>query len=147
MWGCKMIRTARSWIRMCGHNMVSEASAQRFVFRSRASPACASECEKMQFHIQREEEPETATLTVDCRVFDVCFSDLMSVRAEKARAKQVALCFWCAVPLRTHPPTYDRRSAPCCIHLQLHPPAVRLFSTHCETMARISENPLSCLYS
>ncbi len=23
-----------------------------------------------------------------------CFSDLMSVRAEKTRAKQVALCFW-----------------------------------------------------
>ena len=77
-----------------------------------------------------------------------CFSDLMSVRAEKARAKQVALCFWCAVPLRTHPPTYDRRSAPSCIHLQLHVKgSVRLFSTHCETMARISENPLSCLYS
>ncbi len=57
---------------MCGHNMVSEASAPRFVFRVRASPACASECEKMQFHIQREEEPETAILTVDSRVFDVC---------------------------------------------------------------------------
>jgi hypothetical protein len=40
-----------------------------------------------------------------------CFSDLMSVRVEKARAKQVALCFWCSVPLRTHPATYDRRSA------------------------------------
>ncbi len=39
-----------------------------------------------------------------------CFSDLMSVRVEKARAKQVALCFWCGVPLRTNPPTYDRRS-------------------------------------
>jgi hypothetical protein len=25
--------------------------------------------------------------------------------------------------------------------------SVRLFSTHCETMARISQNPLSCLYS
>ena len=64
---------------MCGHNMVSEASAQRFVFRSRASPACASECEKMQFHIQREEEPETetATLTVDSRVFDVCAPSFM----------------------------------------------------------------------
>ena len=35
-----------------------------------------------------------------------CFSDLMSVRAEKARAKQVALCFWCAVPL----PRSDLRS-------------------------------------
>ncbi len=57
---------------------VSEASAQRFVFRSRASPACASECEKMQFHIQREEEPETAILTVDSRVFDVCAPNFMS---------------------------------------------------------------------
>ena len=62
---------------MCGHHMVSEASAPRFVFRSRASPACASECEKMQFHIQREEEPETATLTVDSRVFDVCTPKVM----------------------------------------------------------------------
>jgi hypothetical protein len=43
-----------------------------------------------------------------------CFSDLMSVRSEKARAKQVALCFWCDVPLRTHPPTYDRRSSVVC---------------------------------
>jgi hypothetical protein len=70
MWGCKMIRTARNWIRICGHHMVSEASAPRFVFRSRASPSCASECDKMQFNIQRE-EPETVMLTVDSRVFDV----------------------------------------------------------------------------
>jgi hypothetical protein len=56
--------------------MVSEASAPRFVFRSRASPACASECEKMQFHIQRE-EPETGMLTVDSRVFDVCSPNFM----------------------------------------------------------------------
>jgi hypothetical protein len=80
-----------------------------------------------------------------------CFSDLMSVRAEKARAKQVALCFWCAVPLCTHAPiapTYDRRTAPSCIHLQQDVKgSVRLFSTHCETIAKISENPLSCLYS
>jgi len=64
---------------MCGHNMVSEASAPRFVFRSRASPACASECEKMQFHIQYEEVPETAILTVDSRVFDVCSPNFMRV--------------------------------------------------------------------
>ena len=63
---------------MCGHHMVSEASAPRFVFRSRASPACASECEKMQFHIQCE-EPETAMLTVDSRVFDVCEPKVMRV--------------------------------------------------------------------
>ena len=58
-----------------------------------------------------------------------CFSDLMSVRAEKTRDKQVAWCFWCAVPLRTHPPTYDRMSAPSCIHLQVHVKgSVRLWS-------------------
>jgi hypothetical protein len=61
---------------MCGNHMVSEASAPRFVFRSRASPACASECVKMQFHVQRE-EPETAILTVDSRVFDVCAQNSM----------------------------------------------------------------------
>ncbi len=54
---------------MCGHHMVSEASAPRFVFRSRTSPAF-SECVKMQFHVQRE-EPETVIFTVDSRVFDV----------------------------------------------------------------------------
>jgi hypothetical protein len=31
----------------------------------------------MQFHIQREEEPETAILTVDSRVFDVCAPNFM----------------------------------------------------------------------
>ena len=36
---------------MCGHHMVSEASAPRFVFRSRANSAYASECVKMQFHV------------------------------------------------------------------------------------------------
>ena len=61
---------------MCGHHMVSEASAPRFVFRSQASPACASECVKMKFHIQRE-EPETAMLPVDSRVFDVCSPNFM----------------------------------------------------------------------
>jgi hypothetical protein len=64
---------------MCGHNMVSESSTPRFVFRSRASPACASECEKMQFHIQHEEEPKIAILTVDSRVFDVCVPNFMCV--------------------------------------------------------------------
>ena len=61
MWGCEMIRTARSWIRICRHHMVSEASAPRFVFRTRASPACRTECVKMQFHVQRE-EPERAII-------------------------------------------------------------------------------------
>jgi hypothetical protein len=41
--------------------MVSESSPPRFVFRSRGSPSCASECVKIQFHVQRE-EPETAII-------------------------------------------------------------------------------------
>ena len=63
---------------MCGHDMVSEASAQRFVFRSRASPACASECVKMKFHVHRE-EPETVILTVASRVFDGCGPNFICV--------------------------------------------------------------------
>ncbi len=63
---------------MCGHHMVSETSGPRFVFRSRASPACASECVKMQFHVQSE-EPETTILMVDSRVFDVCAPKVMCV--------------------------------------------------------------------
>ena len=54
---------------MCGYHIFSEASAQRFVFRARTSPGCASECVKMQFHVQRE-EPETAILAVASRVLD-----------------------------------------------------------------------------
>ena len=73
---------------MCGHDMVSESSAQRFVFRSRASPACASECEKMQFHIHRE-EPETVMLTVDSRVFDVYAPKVM--RAIKNACKGIVV--------------------------------------------------------
>ena len=73
---------------MCGHHMVSEASAPRFVFRSQASPACASECVKMQFHIRRE-EPETAMLTVDSRVFDVCAPKVM--RAIKNACKGIVV--------------------------------------------------------
>jgi hypothetical protein len=60
---------------MCGHHMVSETSTPRFVFRSRA---CASECEKMKFHIQHE-EPETTILTVDSRVCDVYTPNFMCV--------------------------------------------------------------------
>ena len=77
-----------------------------------------------------------------------CLSARVTVRTRKTRTNQVALCFWYTVPLRTHPHTYQMRSAPSCIHLELHiEGSVRLFSTHCETMARISQNPLSCLYS
>ena len=71
MWGCKRSRTARSSIRMCWHHMFSEASAERFVFRARGTPSCASACVKMQFHVQREER-ETAILAVASRVFDGC---------------------------------------------------------------------------
>ena len=71
MRGFKRIRTTRSSIRMCGYHMVSEASAQRFVFRTRGSPEYASECVKMQFHVQRQ-EPEIAMFTVGFRVFDGC---------------------------------------------------------------------------
>ena len=60
-----------------------------------------------------------------------CFSALITVRARKARANQVALCFWCAVPLRTRPHMYHLRPAPSCIHLDLHVKgSVRLLSTH-----------------
>jgi hypothetical protein len=56
---------------MCGYHIFSKVSSQRFVFRSRAPPACVSECVKIQFHVQRE-EIETVTLTVASRVFDGC---------------------------------------------------------------------------
>ena len=71
MWGFKRIRTVRSSIRMCGYHMVSKASAQRFVFRTRGSPAYVSECVKMQFHVHCQ-EPETTMFTVGFRVFDGC---------------------------------------------------------------------------
>ena len=71
MWGCKRSRTVRSSIRMCWYHMFSEASAEIFVLRERASPSCAIECVKMHCHIHRE-EPETAMLTVASRVFGRC---------------------------------------------------------------------------
>ena len=45
---CKRSRTARSSIRMGWDYMVSEASAERFVFRARAGPLCPVESSKMQ---------------------------------------------------------------------------------------------------
>ena len=54
---------------MCGYHMVSETSAQRFVLRSRGSPAYVSECVKIQFHVQCQ-EPETTMFTVGFRDFD-----------------------------------------------------------------------------
>ena len=132
---------------MCGYHMVSEDSPQRFVFRARGSVAYTSECVKIQFHVLRQ-EPETTMFTVGFRVFDGCtpiftlpsrmmvktsflddnqeqgkcvfFFDLITMRTRKSRVKQVPLCFWSIVPV---------------------------FFRHCETMTKISQNPLSCLYS
>ena len=51
---CKRSRTDRSSIRMGWDHMVSEASAERFVFRARAGPLCSSECSKMHLCGHRE---------------------------------------------------------------------------------------------
>ncbi len=69
MCDCKRSRTTKSSIRIFWYHMFSEASAEIFVLRTRASPSCATECVKMHFHVQRK-EPETAMLTVASRVFD-----------------------------------------------------------------------------
>ena len=69
---CKRSRTARSSIRMGWDHMVSEASAERFVFRARAGPLCPAESSKMQLcgHHKKAEK-------ADCvRVFDVCATKL-----------------------------------------------------------------------
>ena len=47
MCGCKRIRTVRISMRIGGDQMFSEASAERFVCRSRTSPFCPSEYVKM----------------------------------------------------------------------------------------------------
>ena len=71
------------------------------------------------------------------------FSALVTVRTRKARTNQVAYCFWCALPLRTHRHMYHYRSAPSCIQLQMHVKgSVRLFSRHRETIAKISQESL-----
>ncbi len=76
------------------------------------------------------------------------FSDFITMRTRKDRVKQVVLCFWSTVPLRTDPHTYHLRSARSCIHLHLHVKgSVRLFCRHCETRLKTSQNPLSCLHS
>ena len=46
--------------------MSSETSPERFLFRARATPSCASACVKIQFHVHREER-ETSILTVAWR--------------------------------------------------------------------------------
>ncbi len=72
-----------------------------------------------------------------------CFSALITVRTRKARANQVAYCFWCTLPLRTQRHMHHYRSAPSCIHLQLHVKgSVHLFSRHRESMEKISQESL-----
>jgi hypothetical protein len=55
---CKRSMTFRSSIRMGWDHMVSEASAERFVFRARAGPLCPPESSKMQLcgHRKKEEK-------------------------------------------------------------------------------------------
>ena len=167
---CKRNRTSRSSIRMGWDHMVSETSAERFVFRARTGPLCPSESSKMQLCGHRD-KAETVIGTVTVRVFDVCatnfinyvcegiflhdnqvphpkyqrFCALISVRLRKARTYQVASGFRCAASLRTHPHMYHQRSSPSCIHLQLHVKgAVLLSSMHCNHGENLSENPWSC---
>ncbi len=53
---CKRNMTARSSIRMGWDHMVSEFSAERFVFRARVGPLCPGESSKMQLCGHRQEE-------------------------------------------------------------------------------------------
>jgi hypothetical protein len=50
----------------------------RFVFRVRETLSCDSPCVKMRFHVQCEER-ETVSLTMTCRVFDVCVPNFICV--------------------------------------------------------------------
>ncbi len=45
---CKKSMTTRSSIRMGWDHMVSEVSAERFVFRARAGPLCPAESSKIR---------------------------------------------------------------------------------------------------
>ena len=74
---CKRNRTVRSSIRMGWDHMVSEASAERFVFRARVGPLCTSESSKMQLCGHRE-KAETVIGTVPVRVFDVCATNFIN---------------------------------------------------------------------
>ena len=73
---CKRTRTARSSIRMGWDNMVSEATAERFVFRARAGPVCRSECSKMHL-CGHGGKAETAVGTVYAGLFDACATKVM----------------------------------------------------------------------
>ncbi len=95
MWGGKIIRTVRSWIRICGHHMVSETSAPRFVFRSRESPVCRTECVKVQFHVQSEEPERT--------IIDGGFSCFWSVNTKVHVCHQE--CVWRRIVVGCQPRT------------------------------------------
>ena len=57
-------------------HMVSEASAERFVFRTRAGPLCPGESSKIQLCGHRKKVEKTDVGTVSVRVFDVCATTL-----------------------------------------------------------------------
>ena len=80
---CKRSRTDRSSIRMGWDYMVTEDTAERFVFRSRAGPVCPSECSKMHL-CGHHGKAETVIGTVSARVFDAC--------ATKVHASHEPMC-------------------------------------------------------
>ena len=57
-------------------NMVSEDTAERFVFRARAGPVCRSECSKMHLCGHRGKE-ETGIGKVPAGVLDACATKVM----------------------------------------------------------------------
>ena len=122
---------------MCWYHMFSEPSTGTFVFRARETPSCTSVCVKMEFHVTGR-----GTRLEQQGKYE-WFSVLVTVRTRKARANQVAYCFWCTLPLCTHPHMSQYRSSPSCIHQQLHVKgSVHLFSRHRETMVKISEESM-----
>ena len=149
MCSCKRSRTARSSMKMGWDHMVSEASAERFVFRARAGPLCPAESSKMQLCGCRKKAEKADWDGVCSGVWCVrnktsyipwtmrakasflhdnqvphpkyqCFCAVISARLRKARANEVPLCFRCAASLRTHPHMYLQRSGTSRIHWQLH---------------------------
>ncbi len=152
--------------------MVSETSAERFVFRAWAGPLCPAESSKMQLCGHRKKAEKAYSDGVCLGVWCVrnktsyipwamrakasflhdnqvphpkyqCFCAVISVRLREARANEVPLCFRCATSLRTHPHMYHQRYAPSRIHWQLFVKgAVLLSSMHCATMVKIFQKIL-----
>ncbi len=103
-----------SWLSLSSKN---DVFTERFVLRTRASPSCATECvKKKNMRHQECVRRHRSWMTTKNNKPSVSVFLSSSVRAEKARVNQVTLCFWCVVPLRTHPHTYHLRSAPSCMH-------------------------------